>query len=204
MASIHPIRPPREEPLELHARAMDNLRFIRETMERAGSFTAVSGWGQVAIGASALLAAWIAERQGSPAAWLAVWMGEALLSFTLGVATSGWKAHAAGMPLLSGPGRKFASSLAPALVAGALLTVVLFDGGQMHLLPGMWMLLYGVGVITAGAFSARIVPLMGAAFMLLGTAALFVAPGRGGALMAAGFGGLHLVFGLAIARRHGG
>ena len=204
MATVHPIRPSRDEPIELHARAMDNLRFIRETMERAGSFTAVSGWGQVAIGASALLAAWLADRQSSPAAWLAVWMGEALLSFIIGVASSGWKAHAAGMPLLSGPGRKFALSLAPALVAGALFTVVLFDIGLLHLLPGMWMLLFGVGVITAGAFSARIVPLMGCAFMLFGTVALFGPPEWGGPLMAAGFGGLHLLFGLAIARRHGG
>lgn len=204
MATIHPIRSASKEPLELHARAMDNLRFIRETMERAGSFTAVSGWGQVAIGVSALLAAWVASLQPTPAWWLAIWMGEALLSLAIGVGTGAWKAHEAGMPLLSGPGRKFALSLAPPLVAGALLTVVLFQGGLIGLLPGVWMLLFGVGVVTAGAFSARIVPVMGCAFMLLGAIALFAPHGWGNVLMAVGFGGLHLVFGAVIAWRYGG
>ncbi len=204
MATVHPIRPAPKEPLELHVRAMDNLRFIRETMERAGSFTAVSGWGQIAIGVSAVLAAWIASQQTTPTLWLAVWMGEALVSLAIGVATGGWKAHRAGMPLLSGPGRKFALSLAPPLVAGALLTVVLFQAGLIGLLPGVWMLLFGVGVVTAGAFSVRIVPVMGCAFMLLGSVALFLAPIWGNALMAVGFGGLHLVFGSVIAWRYGG
>jgi hypothetical protein len=204
MATVHPIRPAPKEPLELHARAMDNLRFIRETMERAGSFTAVSGWGQIAIGVSAVLAAWIASQQIATALWLAVWMGEALVSLAIGVATAGWKAHRAGMPLLSGPGRKFVLSLAPPLVAGALLTIVLFQAGLIQLLPGVWMLLFGVGVVTAGAFSVRIVPVMGCAFMLLGAVALFLPLGWGNALMAAGFGGLHLVFGSVIAWRYGG
>lgn len=204
MATIHPIRSASKEPLELHARAMDNLRFIRETMERAGSFTAVSGWGQVAIGMSALLAAWVASLQTTPTWWLAIWMGEAFLSLAIGVGTGVWKAHGAGTPLLSGPGRKFALSLAPPLVAGALLTVVLFQGGSIGLLPGVWMLLFGVGVVTAGAFSVRIVPVMGCAFMLLGTIALFAPHDWGNALMAAGFGGLHLVFGVVIAWRYGG
>jgi hypothetical protein len=108
------------------------------------------------------------------------------------------------MPLLSGPGRKFVLSLAPPLVAGALLTIVLFQAGLIQLLPGVWMLLFGVGVVTAGAFSVRIVPVMGCAFMLLGAVALFLPLGWGNVLMAAGFGGLHLVFGSVIAWRYGG
>src|SRR5690349_18040433 len=144
MAKIHPIRPlpPPEDQapsLDLHERAMDNLRFIRETMERAGSFTALSGWGQVVIGVTALLAGWLAARQGSPENWLATWSSAAIVSILVGVLTTAMKARSARMPMLSGPGRKFTLSLAPPLVAGAVLTVVLFRAGMVGLLPGMWM-----------------------------------------------------------------
>ena len=205
MSSVHPLRPrSEEEPLALHDRAMDNLRFIRETMERAGSFTAVSGWGEVAIGCTALVAAWIAAQQRDPAAWLLVWTVEALVALALGTWAVARKARAARMPLLSGPGRKVALSLAPALVAGAVLTAELFSLGLLHPLPGLWLLLFGAGTIAAGAYSVPIVPVMGLCFMTLGSAALFAPAAWGNALMALGFGGLHIVFGTLIARRYGG
>jgi hypothetical protein len=206
MATIHPLmRDPEPEPsLELHARAMDNLRYIRETMERAGSFTAVSGWGQVVIGVAGLGAAWLASRQGSPVNWLATWSLAAVVSAGIGVLTTVMKSRAARMPLLSGPGRKFMLNLFPPLAAGGVLTAVLFQAGLMGLLPGLWLLLFGVGIVAAGAFSVRVVPVMGLAFMGLGTVALFAPAAWGDAFMAAGFGGLHIVFGSVIARRYGG
>jgi hypothetical protein len=204
MATIHPLHPRRDEPTELHDRAMDNLRFIRETMERAASFTAVSGWGAVVIGVMALAAAWVASRQPSAERWVAVWMAAALLAMTTGGWATAWKARQARMPLLSGPGRKFALSLVPALVAGAVLTGVLYRAGMVFALPGVWLLLYGTGIVTAGAFSAPVVPVMGVCFMVLGGGALFGPAAWGDAFMAAGFGGLHVVFGALIARRYGG
>jgi hypothetical protein len=209
MAKIHPIRPlpepqDQEPSLDLHERAMDNLRFIRETMERAGSFTAVSGWGQVVIGVAALLAASQAGRQQSPENWLGTWVAAAIVSVLIGVLTTAMKARSARMPMLSGPGRKFVLSLAPPLVAGAVLTLFLFRTGMEELLPGMWMLLYGAGIITAGAFSVGAVPAMGLCFMILGVAALAAPAAWGDGWMAAGFGGLHVIFGTLIARRHGG
>jgi hypothetical protein len=205
MASVHPIKP-LEQPdnLALHDRAMDNLRFIRETMERAGSFTAVSGGGQVAIGVTALLAAVLASVQATPESWLAVWSAEALIALAIGGFTIARKAHAAGMPLLSGPGRKVALSFAPPLLAGAMLTAVLFEAGLLAPLPGMWMLLFGTGVVAAGAYSVKIVPVMGLSFMLLGTFTLLAPPGWGDSLMGLGFGGLHIFFGFLIAWRYGG
>jgi hypothetical protein len=205
MASIHqfPARA-RKEPPALHDRAMDNLQFIRETMERASSFTAVPGWGGVLMGATALAAAIISSQQATRNLWLATWVVEALLALVVGGWAMDRKARRAATPLLSGPGRKFALSYCPPILVGILLTVVFYRAGMVDALPGIWLLLYGTGVVTGGAFSVKIVPVMGLCFMLLGAIALFAPARWGNYLMAAGFGGLHIIFGIIIARRHGG
>jgi len=192
------------EPPEMQARAMDNLRFIRETMERAGAFTAISGWGEVAIGVTALGAAWIAARQVSDAAWLWTWIADAALSAGIAAWFTVAKARATKTPLTSEPARKFVFSFTPTMIVGAVLTALLFQHGLAARLPGVWLLLYGAAVITAGTFSVRIVPVMGGAFMALGVVGLLTPVAWGNLLMAAGFGGLHIVFGTLIARRHGG
>jgi hypothetical protein len=197
-------RTEQNEPPALHERAMDNLRYIRETMERASSFTGISGWGQVAIGVTALGAAVLAALQPTVKSWLAVWIVEAMFSLLI----AGWsmdrKARAAGMPLFSGPGRKVAFSLSPPLFAGALLTAVLYRAGLTNAIPGMWLLLYGTGVVTGGMFSVRVVPVMGLCFMTLGAAALFAPAFLANWFLALGFGILHITFGVIIARRYGG
>lgn len=190
-------------PLELHAKAEDNLRFIRETMERAGSFTAVSGWGQMAIGATALGAAWLAASAATSDRWLAVWFGEAALAVAIAMATTTWKTRDHRVPIVSGPARKFALSFVPPMVAGAVLTLVLVSRSEYTLLPATWMLLYGAAVVSAGTFSVRVVPFMGACFMACGAVVLLL-PQAANIVMAVAFGGLHLAFGAAIARRHGG
>ena len=204
MGSIHLVTPAQEQPPALHERAMDNLRYIRETMERSSSFTGVSGWGEVAIGITALVAAFVAAQQATFKAWIAVWIAGALISLLI----AGWsmdrKAQAAGMPLFSGPGRKVAFSLSPPIFVGALLTVLLYRVGAINAIPGVWLLLYGTGVVTGGMFSVSIVPIMGLCFMSLGAVTLFAPPAFANWLLAAGFGGLHIVFGVIIARRYGG
>ena len=203
MGSIHLVPTPNEQPPALHERAMDNLRFIRETMERSSAFTGVSGWGEVAIGITALGTAFVAAGQTFKA-WLAAWLAGGLISILI----AGWsmdrKARAVGMPLFSGPGRKVAFSLSPPLFAGGLLTIMLYRVGLVNAIPGVWLLLYGTGVVTGGMFSVSVVPIMGLCFMALGALTLFAPPAFADWLLAAGFGGLHIVFGVIIARRYGG
>jgi hypothetical protein len=190
-------------PRPLRDKALDNLQFIRSTMERAGSFTAVPGWGMVVVGATALAAAWLAQRQPRAADWLAVWLAEAVIGVVVGGAALVQKARLANDPLLSGPGRRFGLSFLPPILVGALLTIALDRAGAFSLMPATWLLLFGTAVATAGAFSVRVVPLMGACFMLLGAVALF-APALSPWLLAVGFGGLNIAFGIIIARRYGG
>ena len=180
------------------------MLFRSETMERSASFTAVPGWGQVAMGVTALGAVFVARLQAAPSAWLQVWLGEALVAAAIGLTATHSKAQRTGLPLTSGPGRKFAVTFLPPMAAGALLTVILYRAGLVRDLPGAWLLLYGTGVVTGGAFSVAIVPVMGACFMMAGAAALLAPAAWGNYFMAAGFGGLHVAFGLWIARRYGG
>src|SRR5215469_10730428 len=182
----------------------EDLRYIRDTMERSAAFTAVSGWGQVVLGATAIAAALWAARQLSAFGWLRVWLAEGLLAVAVGLLACTWKANRRGLPLFSGPARKVALGLAPPLVAGAFLTFLLFRAGLEWALPAVWLLLYGAGIITGGAFSVPIVPVMGVCFMLLGGLTVLGRVAWGNWFLGIGFGGLHIVFGLLIARRHGG
>src|SRR5580704_14667616 len=182
----------------------EDLRFIRDTMERSAAFTAVSGWGQVLLGFTAVAAAWLAARQISSFAWLRVWLAEGLLAVAIGLLSCTWKANRRGLPLFSGPARKIVLGLAPPLVAGAFLTFLLFRASLQSALPATWLLLYGAGIMTGGSFSVAIVPVMGLCFMLLGGLTVLGPAAWGNGFLAAGFGGMHIVFGLLIARRHGG
>ena len=173
-------------------------------MEGSARFTSVSGAGEMAAGATALAAAAVAASRGSPGAGLAVWVIAAALAAAISFAAAARKARRSGGSLWSLPARRFALSLAPPLAAGAALTPVFYRAGLLDALTGAWLLLYGAGVVTGGAFSVRIVPLTGLAFMLAGAAALLF-PGLGrDAWMALGFGGIHLVFGAVLMRSHGG
>jgi hypothetical protein len=205
MTSVRPLRPePPKEPSSLHGRAMDNLAFIRDTMEAAGSFTAVSGWGMVAVGILAIVVAIVASMQQSATDALNIWLAAAVLSPAIAMWAMVRKSRSAKMPLLSGPGRKFVLSFSPPMIVGALLTLVLYRAGFFAPIPGVWLLLYGTGVVAGGAFSVKIVPVMGLCFMAAGVIALFAPMSWSHPILGAAFGGLHIAFGIPIARSYGG
>jgi len=193
-------------PVPLHSQAFDHLQYIRRTMEGAASFTAVPGQGGVLMGASALAAGALAHTKVSsdPDRWLTTWILEGILALALGLFFAYRKARRIQVELFSRPARKFMLAFAPALFAGGVLTSALWRSGQTPLLPGAWLLLYGAGISAAGAFSVRIVPVMGTCFLVLGSAAMFTPLAWGDAWLSAGFGGLHILFGILIAKKYGG
>jgi len=192
------------EPLRLHEHALDNLRFIRHTMERAAAFTAVPGWGGIFMGATAVIAAFAASQQVTTNAWLRVWLAEAALGILIGAVSVVQKARSIDSPLWSPPARKFALGFCPPLLVAAVLTFVLTDAQASWVIPGMWLCLYGTAVMAGGAFSVPIVPVMGTAFIGVGFASFLSPASWGDIYLALGFGGLHIGFGASIARRYGG
>jgi hypothetical protein len=191
------------EPIPIDSRAADNLRFIRDTMERTASFTAVPGWGGVLIGLTALGAGGISFGQPLRVQFV-VWLIEGLLA----LAIAGWTVRAKSKRLMlslgSKPARRALLSFVPPLAAGAVLTAVLYRSQMLGIAPGLWLLLYGAAVVTGGAFSVRIVPVMGLCFMFLGVLSLLAPTSWGDGFLTMGFGVTHIIFGIVIARRYGG
>jgi hypothetical protein len=187
----------------VHEHAYDNLRFIRETMERAGSFTSIPGWGGVVIGCTAIITSFVAHGR-PPRVWLVIWFADAVVAAMIGAATIVMKARRAGVSLASNVTKKFFASYSAPLVCGAILTFACAWQNVYTILPALWLLNYGASFVSSGAFSIRTVPIMGLAFIALGIAAAFVPLMIGNILLGAGFGGLHIIFGYVIARNYGG
>lgn len=188
----------------VHGKAASDLAYIRRTMDRSARFTAVSGWGGVAISAVAVSAAPVAHAQAGPGAWLATWLAGAALAFVVGAGSIAVKARRAGQPLARGAGRRFVLGLGPPVLAGGVLTFALHAGGATDLLPATWLLVYGGGLAAAGLWAVPAVPVMGAAFLAAGVGAVAAGPAWGDHFMALGFGGIHLAGGLFVVRRYGG
>ena len=189
---------------QIRVNAAEDLRFIREAVENSSRFTDLPGVGMIAIGCTALLATWLASLQSDPRLWLATWLVEGVLAVTIALAAVALKARVNGSTLFALPTRTFFLGLLPALGAGGVLTAILADAGRYDLLPGLWLLLYGTAVVSAGAHAVRIVPVLGLCFMAFGSLTLLAPSGAGDIGLALGFGGIHIAFGAVIARRYGG
>jgi hypothetical protein len=190
------------EPVRIGDHALDNLRYIREAMERASSFTSIPGWGGFVIGITAIATA-VIVRNMTGTRWMSAWLIEAAVAAAIGFTTMAIKGRRAGTDFTAPASRRFFASYFAPLITAAILTYVLWHAGLFAAMPATWLLLYGTSFVSSGAFSIRVIPLMGLLYMLLGLTA-GVVPELGNVLMGVGFGGLHLVFGLVIARRYGG
>src|SRR5262245_20157323 len=195
-----------EEPRPSTAEALADLRYIRRTMERA-TFTAVPGSALVAVGVLALAAAanarWVLAPAPGSDAWLASWAVAGLLSALLVGLAFRAKARRNGVP---GSTRKLLLGMGAPLLAVVAITAACrgAGAGAANLLAGVWLSGYGAGVVSAGAFSTRSIPALGAGCMALGVAAFVMPPSWADAWLAAGFGLFHLIVGYRVARRHGG
>lgn len=185
-------------------RAIDNLQFIRETMERSARFTAVPGYGGMLMGVTAIVAAYIAGTQVYMRDWLVTWLVEAFLAFAIGLLAMWQKSRIVSVPLVSTPGKKFALGFAPPLICGVAITLGLWRYEHYEIMAPVCMLCYGAAVVCGGAVSVRVVPVMGWCFIALGALGLALPASYGNWLMAASFGVLHIIFGAVIARRYGG
>jgi hypothetical protein len=189
------------EPVRIGDHAFANLRYIRDAMERATAFTSIPGVGGIIIGASAVATAFIARPlQGDR--WLEAWLLDAVFAAVVAFVLMQRKASRAGVTLRSPAARRFFVSYFAPIAAAAAMTIAIVRAGDHALLPALWLLCYGASFIASGAFSIRVVPVMGVCFMVLGIAALFIPFDN--VLLAAGFGGVHIVFGFIIARNYGG
>jgi len=191
-------------PVNIGDRAFDNLKFIRETMERSTHFTAVPGYGGIFMGVTAIAAAVIANFQPLIRDWLIVWFIEAVLAFAIGLFAMWQKSKITKSSLFSVPAKKFAMSFLPPLICGVFITLGLWRFGHFEVMIPVWILLYGAAVVTGGSFSVRVVPIMGWCFIALGAIAFFLPTGFGNSIMGLSFGVLHIIFGIIIARKFGG
>ncbi|MEP6904417.1 MAG: hypothetical protein ABJA66_22060 [Actinomycetota bacterium] len=196
---------PTNQPINIGDRAFDNLKFIRETMERSTVFTSVPGYGGILMGATALVAAYIANNQLYISRdWLIVWLTEAVLAFAIGLFALWQKSRISKTSLLSAPAKKLVMNSLPPMLCGVFITLGLWRFGHFEVMVPTWILCYGAAVVCGGAFSVKVVPVMGWCFIALGAITFFLPTGLGNSMMGLSFGVLHIVFGFIIGRKFGG
>ena len=193
-----------DQPVNIGDRAFDNLKFIRETMERSAIFTSVPGYGGMLMGATAVGASLFAWQAANHRQWLIIWLTEALLAFAVGFLTLWQKSKGANASLTSAPARKFALCFAPPIIGAIILSGLFYRLDLFEYLPVVWLTLYGTAVVCGGISSVKIVPIAGWCFVALGLISVFLPRGYGDLMMGLGFGGLHIIFGFIVARKYGG
>jgi len=202
--SATPKHPQRHDPTPIDSGAVENLRYIRSTIEAAHTFSSVPGYGCIAMGITALVAVGLESVPRLAPYWLEIWLGAAIVACTAALCFMEQKARAQGLSLRRAVARRFFMTLAPAFLSGAILTGALSGLVDRELMTGMWLLLYGTGLSACGLFSIPAVFTAGIAFMGLGAATLWLPAGSAQIVLALGFGGIHIVLGATIARHHGG
>jgi hypothetical protein len=202
---MSPVKPDlRIGPTPIDSGAVENLRYIRSTIEAVHTFTTVPGKGCVAMGLAALVAVALERIPALAPHWLAIWVGAAVVAAVTALWFMEQKARKQGLSLRRAVARRFFMTLAPAFIAGAILTAALASRVDREIVTGMWLMLYGAGLCACGVFAIDAVLTAGAAFLALGAATLWLPLGSAHVVLALGFGGIHLALGITIMRHHGG
>jgi hypothetical protein len=183
--------------LDMHATA--TLRYIRASMEGAAS-VAIPGSSGIAMGGIGLTAGALSAMPDLAAYWLVIWLAAAPLAALVGGVLLAKSESIATFVATGTPGRKLALGLMPSIFAGAVMTAVLWSADRIEAIPGTWLLLYGCALVSASVSTTAIVAWMGLCFAGLGIVALIGPAVLHIPLLALGFGGLHIVFGILIAR----
>jgi hypothetical protein len=192
-----------EAPAAIESRALGTLDYIRATIESSSSLD-VPGMAGIVMGSIGVLAAIVVSLSRWAPHWLAIWLAAAAVAFVLGGTLVARQITSRGRTRYLGPARKFLLCLCPSLVAGAVLTVVFATSGMTGFIPGTWLLLYGCAVLSASTVTAagiaRLICIMGALFIALGSMAFALPAAAHTALLGLGFGALHILFGILIGR----
>jgi hypothetical protein len=190
-------------PVSIETRALGTLAYIRRSID-SSTFMAVPGTAGVVMGGVGVAAAILASVPRFAPHWMEIWIAAAAVAFLVGGALMAREAAQSGHARYLGPVRKFMLCLGPALFAGVVLSAVLWRRHMEGLLPGTWLLLYGCAVLSASTVTVpatmRLLCIMGALFVALGCAAFALPPGPHAGMLGAGFGALHIVFGLLVGR----
>jgi len=197
-----------EAPAAIESHALGTLAYIRASIESSSSMD-VPGMAGIVMGIIGVLAAIVVSLPRWAAHWLGIWLAAAALALVLGGALVARQTAQRGHARYLGPLRKFLLCLCPALLAGAVLTLVFGTGGMTNVIPGMWLLLYGCAVLSASTVTvagiARLICIMGGLFVALGLMTFALPATAHTAMLGLGFGVLHIIFGFLIGRSsHGG
>jgi hypothetical protein len=184
----------------LDTHALGTLQYIRASIDAAG-LLAVPGSAGIAMGAVGVLTALLVSLKPLAAHWLQIWLIAGLVAIAFGTALMVHQVVTRGTALYRGPLRKFLMCLCPPLLVGGVLTWQLWLHGQIALIPGVWLLMYGCAVMAASTLTRRALAVMGALLAVLGVIALQLPLSYQNAALGVGFGGLHLLFGILIGGR---
>jgi hypothetical protein len=185
--------------VQIDSHAAATLRYIRASMEAAASL-AVPGSAGIAMGAVGLSAAALSSTAALHSHWFGIWLAAAVVGAGFGSTLMARQSGLRGLTLAGAPVRKFVLALFPSLFAGAVLTAVHGSSGNLHAVPGTWLLLYGCALVSASVQTRPLIGVLGGAFAALGLAALCLPDSLQIAALGAGFGGLHGLFGYLVGR----
>lgn len=195
--------------------ARENLRVIRQTMERSTQYSTLSGWSGILIGVVALIGVYLTDRQigaaiaqGHPVKTVhpalgMIWLSALVLAVGIEFACNKRRAVRVGKRVASRLGAHIILAALPAFFGCGVLTVFFYVHGLVSYIWGVWMLCYGLAICSVGLFSLRQVSYLGAAFVVAGALTLLFPVKLHLLMMALTFGGFHIVYGITMARRNG-